>query len=58
MNIEIADIPETEWKEDSLLGIIKWNKINNNNDKMNSDNLPGSNDMHPRVLIFLNSPGT
>lgn len=58
MNIEIADIPETEWKEDNLLGIIKWNKINNNSDKMNGDNLPGSNDMHPRVLIFLSSPGT
>lgn len=53
MNIEIADIPETWWKEDNLLGIIQWNKISNNDNKMNSDNLPGSNDMHLRVLILL-----
>jgi len=52
MDIKLADIPETWWKEDNLLGIIQWNKINNN-DKMNSDNLPGSNDMHPRILMLL-----
>lgn len=41
------------WKEDNLLGIIRWNKISNNDDKMNSDNLPGSNYMHLRVLVLL-----
>lgn len=41
------------WKEDNLLGIIRWNKISNNDDKMNSDNLPGSNYTHLRVLILL-----